>query len=289
MYCKFLFTFCLCFTFKCFFKKILPYLHGWIWQRWGICLLSPSCIKEHNSATDLCLQPWRVRLRALPTSNQEQCKEQQAPSPVHQNLKQPSRDGGGMPRQRTPGQAETPQPRKALLPPERLSTCCPGGWRRRGARSAARSWAAGSGRTSGRRSAPRRPSPPLPSSAAHVSAPAREQRRGPAWTSTGTPSPAGRPGPSSSRGLSPGCQGSRPRPRGSPISIDCTTRPGAPEGGGGPWGRGGGVGSLTLGNWKPAGILQGLGRAALVKFFFLLCFFSFSSSHLPPSSGRLIR
>ncbi|EAX01636.1 hCG2041115, partial [Homo sapiens] len=33
-----------------------------------------------------------------------------------------------------------------------------------------------------RRSAPRRPSPPPPSSAAHVSAPAPEQRPGPAWT-----------------------------------------------------------------------------------------------------------
>lgn len=80
-----------------------------------------------------------------------------------------------------------------------LGTCCPGGWWWPWVRSAARSWAAGSERRSGRRSAPRRPSPPLPSSAAHVPAPAREQRRGPAWTSApGLGHQRGWCGPSSS-------------------------------------------------------------------------------------------
>lgn len=64
-----------------------------------------------------------------------------------------------------------------------LGTCCQGGWRWPWARSGVLSWVAGSERTNGRQSAPRRPSPPLPSSAAHVPAPAREQRRRPAWTS----------------------------------------------------------------------------------------------------------
>lgn len=96
-----------------------------------------------------------------------------------------------------------------------LGTCCPGGWRWPWARSVARSWAAGSERTSGRRSAPRRPSLPLPSSAAHVPAPAQEQRRGPAWTSA--------PGLGHQRGGVP-----RPAPRGSLWRLSGAPREASP-------------------------------------------------------------
>lgn len=284
MYCKF-FTFCLCFILNAF-KKFSNTSTGEPGKE-----EADACYHQVVSRTQLCYRslPSAVAGATSCTSHfQSRTMQRTAgslpcPPKLATTIKRWWRDAQA----ENPGASRntpTPLARKALLPPERLSTCCPGGWRRRGARSAARSWAAGSGRTSGRRSAPRRPSPPLPSSAAHVLAPAREQRRGPAWTSTGTPSPAGRQGPSSSRGLSPGCQGSRPRPRGSPISIDCKTRPGALDGGGGPWGRGAGVGSLPLGNWKPAVILQGSGELLYSSFFLALFLFLFLFS--PPPFHR---
>lgn len=139
-----------------------------------------------------------------------------------------------------------------------VGTCCRGGWRSPGARSAARGWAAGGARTSGRRWAPRRPSPPLPSSAAHGSAPAGEQRRGPAWASAPARSPAGRGG--AAVGLPrpgllprPGCQGRgiAAPPAARLISMDSSPRPPAPRAGAGRarWGAGGGVG--VAGVWDP--------------------------------------
>ena len=178
-------------------------------------------------------------------------------------MKQQSSDGGPTLRRKT--QLHTnppphPPAQETSAPSARWGTCCLGGWRRPGARSAALSWAAGGARTSGRRSAPRRPSPLLPSSAAHVSAPAREQRRGPAWASAPDRSPAGRRGPSGSqgRGAPPaaglsGALAGRPARR-PPISPDSNTRPPTPWGGAGRARRGVGVqaaGDRGSGVWDP--------------------------------------
>lgn len=122
----------------------------------------------------------------FPLAIKDNTKNSRLTQLVHQNLKQQSSDGALMPWQKTQLGGESPG--KPLAPfGVALGTCCPGGWRRPWAHSAARSWAAESERTSGRRSTPRRPSPPLPSSAVHVPAPGREQRRGPAWTSAPRP------------------------------------------------------------------------------------------------------
>lgn len=205
MYCNFFifFYFLLVFHFKRFFKNspIPP------WVTLAKMRQMPAITElyqEHN----FChwSLPRRVRFVHFPLPIKNNTKNSRLPPLPTKTWNNNPGLVEGCPGREPRGQPNSPRPPPPRPSPESpapsgaLSTCCPGGWRRRGARSAARSWAAGSGRTSGRRSAPRRPSPPLPSSAAHVPAPAREQRRGPAWTSTGTPSPAGRQGPSTAPG-----------------------------------------------------------------------------------------
>lgn len=145
--------------------------------------------------TSLLAKAFGVETPCISTSNKEQYKEQQPHSSGPPKLETTVKYWWWYSLAENPAARCNPQAQPTPAPfGVAVGTCCPGDWRRPGACSAVRSWAAESERTSGRRSAPRRPRPPLPSSAAHVSAWAREQRREPAWTSapgTRTLSPGG--------------------------------------------------------------------------------------------------
>lgn len=212
---------------------------------------------------------------------------------VHQNLKPQSDDGGPLLWRKTQLPVKPPPPRPpAQETGARWAMWVPAAWEAGGRPGRWRWLGAGrlGARTSGRRWAPRRPSPPtsIVSRAWLRSGPENKggdqhvgQRTGP------VPGGAGRrgrelPGPGLLRRRAVGGAGSPPRPpRG--ISMDSSPRPPAPRAGTGEARRGPGLAGVwdpASGNWKPTAILGG-SLAARVKFFLALFLFLLPFSPRP--------